>query len=64
MYQVKNKIIFHPSITSGQALKIAIQASKMYPLFRVLSITTTASKNKPLVTKRKSRIKLKRCSKC
>ena len=41
-------------------LKIGIQVLKtyIYPLFRVLSTTTTASENQPLATKQKSTIKL------
>ena len=48
-------------------LKIVIQVPYMYPLFRVLSTTTTASENWPLSTKRKSLIKLEKVfitSKC
>ena len=41
--------------------KIVIQLPKTYyPLFRVLSTTAMASKNKSLATKQKSRIKLEK----
>ena len=43
-------------------LKIVIQVPKtyIYPLFRVLSTTSTASENYSLATKRMSRIKLEK----
>ena len=39
--------------------KVPFQVPKINPLFCVLSATTKASENQPLVTKRESRIKLK-----